>query len=158
MRLAGAKARMAYLSQQFERGVRPGTASLTLGALGVVFGDIGTSPLYALRVCFAGSYQVPLTTEHVLGILSLLFSQTHWCTFIIFATGMRVRYETDDNIPAHLFLTRHMRTNPAAVAAITTISKAMVTVLRSATPVAPAATMLKAPLRAVWFDETTCTR
>lgn len=64
---------MAYLSQQFQRGVRPGTASLTLGALGVVFGDIGTSPLYALRVCFAGSYQVPLTTEHVIGILSILF-------------------------------------------------------------------------------------
>jgi KUP system potassium uptake protein len=59
--------------KQFERGARAGTVSLTLGALGVVFGDIGTSPLYALRACFSGSYQIPLTPEHVLGILSLLF-------------------------------------------------------------------------------------
>ncbi|MEZ5565425.1 MAG: KUP/HAK/KT family potassium transporter [Gammaproteobacteria bacterium] len=31
-----------------------------LGALGVVFGDIGTSPLYAIRQCFFGAYQYPL--------------------------------------------------------------------------------------------------
>ena len=35
---------------------RSGVAALTLGALGVVFGDIGTSPLYALRECFAGPH------------------------------------------------------------------------------------------------------
>ncbi|MFM1847602.1 MAG: hypothetical protein RL417_1076 [Pseudomonadota bacterium] len=64
---------MANLTRQAERVVGPGTVGLTLGALGVVFGDIGTSPLYALRACFSGSYQIPLTSEHVLGILSLLF-------------------------------------------------------------------------------------
>ncbi len=46
--------------------------SLLLGALGVVYGDIGTSPLYALRQCFAGA-TVPLTPENVLGVLSLIF-------------------------------------------------------------------------------------
>lgn len=46
--------------------------ALTLAALGVVFGDIGTSPLYALRECFSAHYQIPVTTDNVLGILSLI--------------------------------------------------------------------------------------
>jgi KUP system potassium uptake protein len=45
---------------------------LTLGALGVVYGDIGTSPLYALRECFHGEYGVAVTHENVLGVLSLV--------------------------------------------------------------------------------------
>jgi KUP system potassium uptake protein len=48
-------------------------AILSLGALGVVYGDIGTSPLYALRECFYGPYAVPPTHENVLGVLSLVF-------------------------------------------------------------------------------------
>lgn len=47
-------------------------ATLTLGALGVVFGDIGTSPLYTLRECFAGHHPMPTTPENVLGVLSLI--------------------------------------------------------------------------------------
>jgi KUP system potassium uptake protein len=45
---------------------------LTLTALGVVYGDIGTSPLYAMRECFFGSHAVPPTHENVLGVLSLI--------------------------------------------------------------------------------------
>ena len=45
---------------------------LSLAALGVVFGDIGTSPLYALRECF-GEYGLAPTPENVIGILSLIF-------------------------------------------------------------------------------------
>ncbi|MFS4459922.1 potassium transporter Kup [Bdellovibrio sp. HCB2-146] len=45
---------------------------LSLGALGVVFGDIGTSPLYALRECF-GEYGLAPTPDNVIGILSLIF-------------------------------------------------------------------------------------
>jgi KUP system potassium uptake protein len=45
---------------------------LTLTAVGVVYGDIGTSPLYALRECFFGSHPVPPTRENVLGVLSLI--------------------------------------------------------------------------------------
>src|SRR5579864_6333477 len=48
-------------------------AVLTIGALGVVYGDIGTSPLYALRECFGGTHPLPPTHENVLGILSLIF-------------------------------------------------------------------------------------
>jgi KUP system potassium uptake protein len=47
-------------------------AGLTLGALGVVYGDIGTSPLYALKEVF-GAGHVPLTDANILGILSLVF-------------------------------------------------------------------------------------
>ena len=45
---------------------------LTLTALGVVYGDIGTSVLYAMRECFIGPHAVPPTHENVLGVLSLI--------------------------------------------------------------------------------------
>jgi KUP system potassium uptake protein len=48
-------------------------ALLAFGALGVVYGDIGTSPLYALRECFHGDHGVPVNRTNVLGILSLVF-------------------------------------------------------------------------------------
>jgi KUP system potassium uptake protein len=47
-------------------------ASLSLGALGVVFGDIGTSPLYALRECFRAEHGLAPTPANVLGLLSLI--------------------------------------------------------------------------------------
>jgi KUP system potassium uptake protein len=46
---------------------------LTIGALGFVFGDIGTSPLYALRVCFTGTGGIAITDQNVFGVLSLVF-------------------------------------------------------------------------------------
>jgi len=45
---------------------------LMLTALGVVYGDIGTSPLYTVRVCFYGTHAVPVTHENVLGVLSMI--------------------------------------------------------------------------------------
>jgi KUP system potassium uptake protein len=45
---------------------------LTLTALGVVYGDIGTSPLYTIRECFYGSHGVAVTQENVLGVLSMV--------------------------------------------------------------------------------------
>ena len=47
--------------------------ALSVAAVGVVFGDIGTSPLYALRACFAGLGAGSVTTPNVLGVLSLIF-------------------------------------------------------------------------------------
>ena len=47
-------------------------APLSLAALGVVFGDIGTSPIYALRECFFGEHSVPPSPGNVLGVLSLI--------------------------------------------------------------------------------------
>jgi KUP system potassium uptake protein len=54
-------------------------ATLSLAALGVVFGDIGTSPLYAIRECFHGEYGISVTPDNVLGVLSLLF----WAIILI---------------------------------------------------------------------------
>ncbi|WP_225413567.1 potassium transporter Kup [Stigmatella hybrida] len=55
------------------------TATLALGALGIVYGDIGTSPLYALRECFSGPHSIAPTPENVMGVLSLLF----WSLFLL---------------------------------------------------------------------------
>ncbi len=46
---------------------------LSLAALGVVFGDIATSPIYAIRECFHGEYGIEISHANVMGILSLMF-------------------------------------------------------------------------------------
>jgi KUP system potassium uptake protein len=48
-------------------------AALAFTALGVVYGDIGTSPLYAIKECFSGSHSIEPTPENVIGVLSLIF-------------------------------------------------------------------------------------
>ena len=55
-----------------DRSVRQ-TLALSLGALGVVYGDIGTSPLYAIKECFHGMHAISVTPANVLGVLSLIF-------------------------------------------------------------------------------------
>src|SRR5438105_7403598 len=67
---------MAPASQQSSRRY---LVTLSLGALGVVYGDIGTSPLYALRECFRPEHGVPPTHANVLGTLSLIV----WSLIII---------------------------------------------------------------------------
>lgn len=54
-------------------------AALSLAALGVVYGDIGTSPLYTMKEVFAGNHPIPLSPDNVLGILSLIL----WSLIII---------------------------------------------------------------------------
>jgi KUP system potassium uptake protein len=46
---------------------------LAFGSLGVVYGDIGTSPLYTIRECFHGQHAIPPTEANILGVLSLVF-------------------------------------------------------------------------------------
>ena len=47
-------------------------SKLTITAIGVVYGDIGTSPLYTIRECFSGPHGFAPTHENVLGVLSLI--------------------------------------------------------------------------------------
>ena len=54
-------------------------AALTLAALGVVYGDIGTSPLYAVKEVFAGNHPIPVTMANIYGSLSLFF----WALIIV---------------------------------------------------------------------------
>jgi len=61
-------------SRELGAGAKTGLAALTLGALGVVFGDIGTSPLYALQTVFtADHHAVHATPSEVYGVISLVF-------------------------------------------------------------------------------------
>ncbi|MCX5864742.1 MAG: potassium transporter Kup [Deltaproteobacteria bacterium] len=53
--------------------------ALSLAALGVVFGDIGTSPLYTMQECFYGEYGIAASADNVLGVLSLIF----WALLLI---------------------------------------------------------------------------
>ena len=46
---------------------------LAAGAIGIVFGDIGTSPLYAFRETFRGAHKLPIDDLHILGVVSLIF-------------------------------------------------------------------------------------
>lgn len=82
-------------------------AALSLGALGVVYGDIGTSPLYALRECFLGDYGIPIDEANVLGVLSLMLwslvcvISVKYLTFV-----MRADNHGEGGILALLSLTR----------------------------------------------------
>ena len=49
------------------------TLILAVGALGVVYGDIGTSPLYTVKECFHGTHAIALTPANLLGVMSLIF-------------------------------------------------------------------------------------
>ena len=56
-----------------QRRLKNRTLVLALGALGVVYGDIGTSPLYAIRECFHGHHAIALTPGNIFGVMSLVF-------------------------------------------------------------------------------------
>jgi KUP system potassium uptake protein len=62
-----------------QRHDKDGLAKLALGAIGIVFGDIGTSPIYAFRETFAGHHRLALDTMHIMGVVSLMF----WSMMIV---------------------------------------------------------------------------
>lgn len=66
---------------------------LSLAALGVVYGDIGTSPLYAIRECFHGSHAVAPTPANILGVLSLIF----WSLVLVVSVKYLVFVTRADN-------------------------------------------------------------
>ena len=66
---------------------------LSFAALGIVYGDIGTSPLYAIRECFHGAHAIASTHDNVLGVLSLIF----WALVIIISLKYLVFVLRADN-------------------------------------------------------------
>jgi len=80
--------------RQVNRPQRPtsGLAALTLGAVGVVYGDIGTSPLYALKEVFAPD-RVPVTPENIMGVLSMIF----WTLMVVVSVKYVVLILRADN-------------------------------------------------------------
>jgi len=67
--------------------------ALALLSMGIVYGDIGTSPLYAVRECFYGTHAVPLTRANILGVLSLIF----WSLIIVVTIKYHVYVLRFDN-------------------------------------------------------------
>lgn len=61
------------MSTQQQDGSKTRLSVITLAALGVVFGDIGTSPLYALKECFSPDHGIPFTENAVMGVVSMIF-------------------------------------------------------------------------------------
>jgi len=99
----------------------PRRLSLTIAALGVVFGDIGTSPLYALRACFSDVAGVQLAPHEILGVLSLLF----WSLALVIslkyvAIIMRADNHGEGGVLAltTLVLSEHPRRAAGAIAAV----------------------------------------
>ncbi|MCU1349241.1 MAG: potassium transporter [Acidobacteria bacterium] len=88
--LSGASVRMESAGKPQSRSY---LLSLSLAALGVVYGDIGTSPLYALRECFNKEHGVPATPDNVLGILSLIV----WSLIIVISFKYLVFVMRADN-------------------------------------------------------------
>ena len=76
---SGAVRRRAAVKKEREAQMHQATtqnkkqqAALALAALGVVYGDIGTSPLYTMKEVFGGVHPIPLTPDNIIGILSLI--------------------------------------------------------------------------------------
>jgi KUP system potassium uptake protein len=68
-------------------------AALALAALGVVYGDIGTSPLYTMKEVFGGVHPIPLTPDNIIGILSLIL----WSLIIVVSVKYVVFIMRADN-------------------------------------------------------------
>ena len=79
--------------QQQASSHKSGLAALTLAALGVVYGDIGTSPLYVMKEAFAGNHPVPFSPDNVFGILSLIL----WALIVIVAVKYVIFIMRADN-------------------------------------------------------------
>lgn len=71
--IAGAARADDESAQDHGHAGQKATMKLVVGAIGIVFGDIGTSPLYAFRETFAGHHHLDLDPDHILGVISLMF-------------------------------------------------------------------------------------
>lgn len=82
------------MNKQLHPTDQKGILLLSVTAMAVVFGDIGTSPLYAMKECFSGSHGIAPTPENVLGVLSLII----W-TLVFIVTGkyLSVVMHADNN-------------------------------------------------------------
>ncbi len=101
-------------------------AGVVIGALGVVFGDIGTSPLYTLQTLFnpADPHPVPITRANVYGVVSLVF----WSVMIIVTLTyvtlvMRADNDGEGGVMALITLVRRIggQSSPRVVAALSTL-------------------------------------
>lgn len=119
-------------------------AGLALGAIGVVFGDIGTSPLYALKEVFHGG--LPIDQFHVLGVLSLIFWSLTLVVTVKYASFiMRADNKGEGGIMALMTLALHgAKGNPKKMAFIVTIGLLGTSLFYGDSIITPAISVLSA--------------
>ncbi len=105
---------------------QPLRAGLVLAALGVVFGDIGTSPIYTVQTLFnpADPHPVPITTANVYGVVSLIFWSVMLIVTLTYVTlVMRADNDGEGGVMALITLVRRFgtRSDPRVVAALSTL-------------------------------------
>src|SRR5690349_1861518 len=108
------------MSQMRPGHAKAGMAALTFGALGVVFGDIGTSPLYALQTVFThDNHAVPTTDSAVYGVVSLVFWTITLIVSVKYVTFiMRADNEGEGGIMALIALIRNAPAQRRVAAAL----------------------------------------
>ena len=122
------------------------TASLTMAALGVVYGDIGTSPLYAFKEAFGGSHALPLNAENVLAVLSMMFWAVTLVVTVKYVTFM-LRFDHRGEGGALILLTfalRAAKERPRLAGAITLIGAFAASLFYGDALITPAISVLSA--------------
>jgi KUP system potassium uptake protein len=121
-------------------------AALTLGALGVVFGDIGTSPLYAFKEAFGDAHGLPLTPANVLAVLSMMFwTVTLIVTMKYVSIVLRFDNRGEGGILALLaFTSRSLRDKPRLAAAASLLAVAGASLFYGDAVITPAISVLSA--------------
>jgi KUP system potassium uptake protein len=121
-------------------------AALTLGALGVVFGDIGTSPLYAFKEAFSGHHPLEVNEPHVFGVLSLIFwavTLIVTCKYVLFV--LRFDNKGEGGVLALLaYATRLTRANPRLQWLVATIAVFAASLFYGDAVITPAISVLSA--------------
>jgi KUP system potassium uptake protein len=120
-------------------------AVLILGAIGIVFGDIGTSPLYAIKESFAGAHPLPLDEPHIYGVLSLVF----WTLTVIVSLKysllmMRIDNRGEGGSLALLALVTRVMSGPRGSAVIIALGIFAATLFYGDSMLTPAISVLSA--------------
>ncbi|MBP6806728.1 MAG: potassium transporter Kup [Chromatiaceae bacterium] len=124
---------------------RPALPAMTLAAIGVVFGDIGTSPLYALKEIFSGHHPIPVTPENILGMLSMVFWSIMLLVSIKYLTIiMRADNHGEGGSLALLALVTERARNPRMAWAITLVGIFAAALFYGDSMITPAISVLSA--------------
>jgi KUP system potassium uptake protein len=127
------------------RGLKA-TGSLTLAALGVVYGDIGTSPLYAFKEAFAGTHALALSPENVLAVLSMMFWAVTLVVSLKYVTFMlRFDYRGEGGVLVLVSFALHAaRQRPALASAVTLLGAFAASLFYGDALITPAISVLSA--------------
>lgn len=123
-----------------------GRPAVTLAALGVVYGDIGTSPLYAFKEAFGGTHALPLTTGNVFAVLSMIF----WAVTIVVSlkyVSIMLRFDNrgDGGVLALLsYCAQQVRERPRLLWLVTILGAFAVSLFYGDAVITPAISVLSA--------------